>query len=109
MNKGVGRRHFTFQEAGVSRSFCRVPRKFYAVQIGKWIVEVAHTRSLSIRYSMSMPSRLPETTPILQSPRLMPKRADSARLLPQLLAKKLLPRASQGGLKAMDGCQKNVQ
>ena len=38
---------------------------------------------------------LPETTPILQSPRLMPKRSVSSRLPLQLLAKKLLPRAPQ--------------
>ena len=48
---------------------------------------------------------IPETTPILQSPRLMPKRSVSPRLLFQLLAKQVLPSAAQHGLQSMDRCQ----
>ena len=42
----------------LARRVLRTSRwKTSAVQIGKWIVEVAHTRSLYTRYSMSMSSR----------------------------------------------------
>jgi len=44
--------------SGFARGILRTSRwKTCAFQIGKWIVEVAHARSLSTRYSMSMPSR----------------------------------------------------
>jgi hypothetical protein len=39
----------------------------------------------------------------------MPKRSVSPRLLPQLIAKKLLPRASQRGLEAINRRQQNIQ
>src|SRR5213079_2985245 len=54
---------------------------------------------------------LPETTRILQSPRLLPEQSASPSLLLhlQLLAKKLLPRASQRGLEAINRRQKDIQ